>query len=256
MTNKQGQLADHIKAPAHVAIIMDGNSRWAEQCGLSRDVGHRQGAKNLRTIAERCADLGVTYLSLFAFSTENWLRPKDEVDLLIELIGETLDNELDELERRETRVQFIGDKTRFPKSIQKKMFDCELKTAHYDTLVLTIALNYGGRWDITEAAKELADAAMRGLIKPDEITESVFESHLSTRNLPAPDLCIRTGGDRRISNFMLWDFAYTEFYYTNSYWPGFTEQELELAFLNFERRNRRYGGRVPSRTKQKFAEVN
>ena len=234
---------------------MDGNSRWAEQNGFSRDEGHRRGAKNVRTIAERCADQGVQYLSLFAFSTENWNRPKDEVDLLIQLIGETLDNEIDELERRKTRVQFIGDRTRFPDSIQEKMLDCELQTVHHESLVLTIALNYGGRWDLTHAVRAIADAVKRGLLVAAEIDESTIKEYLSTRNLPSPDLCIRTGGDRRISNFMLWDFAYTEFYFTNCYWPGFTEEDLSDALLDFEKRNRRFGTRDAHSIKSAVVEL-
>lgn len=235
---------------------MDGNSRWAEQNDLSRDEGHRRGAKNVKTIAEYCADWGVRYLTLFAFSTENWNRPKDEVDVLIQLIGETLDNELDELDQRETRVQFIGDRSRFPASIQRKMLECELKTAHHATLVLTIALNYGGRWDLTQAMQTIAEGVKSGLVEPSEIDEATIERHLSTCNLPPPDLCIRTGGDRRVSNFMLWDFAYTEFYFTNLYWPGFLKDDLYLAFSDFEKRKRRFGSRVPELTKQVLVEHN
>ena len=235
---------------------MDGNSRWAEANGLPRDDGHRVGAKNVRKIAEACADLGVQYLSLFAFSTENWQRPRAEVDFLIELIGETLDNELNELDKRETRVQFIGDRSRFPLSIQRKMCHSEARTAHYRALFLTIALNYGGRWDLTNATKAIAQAVQHGLLKPEEIDETVIEKHLSTKNQPAPDLCIRTGGDRRISNFLLWDFAYTEFYFAECYWPGFGAKELRKAFREYRQRQRRFGNRLPRRNKQLVVELN
>lgn len=229
--------------PSHLAIIMDGNSRWAESHSLQRDEGHRAGAKHVRTIAEACADLGVRYLSLFAFSTENWDRPRDEVNFLIELIGETLDNEIDELIERESKVQFIGDRSRFPVAIQEKMWQSEARTAHFDKLFLTIALNYGGRWDLTNATREIAQAVQQGYIHPSEIDESVIGSYLATRSLPSPDLCIRTGGDRRISNFMLWDFAYTEFYFADCFWPGFTTDELQVALSEYGQRQRRFGRR-------------
>ena len=222
---------------------MDGNSRWAEVQGLQRDDGHRAGAKHVRTIAEACADLGVQYLSLFAFSTENWDRPRDEVDFLIQLIGETLDNELNDLIQRETKVQFIGERTRFPRSVQERMRKCETQTTNFDKLFLSIALNYGGRWDLTNATREIALAVQQGYLQPNEIDENVIKSYLSTRNLPTPDLCIRTGGDRRISNFLLWDFAYTEFYFADCFWPAFTTNELNVALCEFGRRQRRFGGR-------------
>lgn len=222
---------------------MDGNSRWAEAEGLQRDEGHSAGAKHVRTIAEACADLGVRYLSLFAFSTENWDRPRDEVDFLIQLIGETLDNELDELVERETKVQFIGERSRFPSEIQKKMWACEAQTSQFDKLLLTIALNYGGRWDITNAMREIAHAIQQGYLQPNEIDESVISSYLATRQLPSPDLCIRTGGDRRISNFMLWDFAYTEFCFADCFWPAFSIDALQAALEEYAHRQRRFGGR-------------
>ncbi|MCY3860165.1 MAG: polyprenyl diphosphate synthase [Gammaproteobacteria bacterium] len=232
-----------VNPPIHLAIIMDGNSRWAESEGRHRDEGHRAGAKHVRTIAEACADLGVRYLSLFAFSTENWDRPRDEVDFLIHLIGETLDNELDELVERETKVQFIGERSRFPSQIQRKMLACEARTAKFEKLFLTIALNYGGRWDLTNATRELTQAVQHGYLQPDEINESVIASYLATRNLPSPDLCIRTGGDRRISNFMLWDFAYTEFCFVDCFWPAFEIDVLQTALVEYGHRQRRFGGR-------------
>ena len=227
---------------------MDGNSRWAEAHGFHRDEGHRSGANHVRKIAEACADLGVRYLSLFAFSTENWGRPRDEVDFLIKLIGETLDNELNELIERETKVQFIGERSRFPTPIQDKIRHCEEQT------VRTIALNYGGRWDLTHATREIAHAVQQGYLHPDEIDESVIGSYLATRNLPPPDLCIRTGGDRRISNFLLWDFAYTEFYFADCFWPGFTTDALQAALREYGQRQRRYGGRRELTREPSFVE--
>lgn len=243
MSRSQGSANHTAKPPNHVAIIMDGNSRWAETQWLPRDEGHRRGAKNVRTVAEACADLGVRYLSLFAFSTENWQRPPDEVDFLIRLIGETLDNELNELDKRQTAVRFIGDRSRFPESIQQKMWNCELKTAKHNQLFLTIALNYGGRWDLVTATQEIAAAVQAGLLQPDEIDEAVVSRYLSTRDLPDPDLCIRTGGDQRISNFLLWNFAYTELHFVTSYWPEFSIEDLKQAFREYGIRQRRFGGR-------------
>ena len=243
-------------APKHLAIIMDGNSRWAETKGLMRDEGHRAGAKHVRTIAEACADLGVQYLSLFAFSTENWQRPRDEVDFLIQLIGETLENELHELVKRETKVQFIGERSRFPSRIQRKMRECEAQTTNFDKLFLTIALNYGGRWDLTNATREIAQAVQQGYLQPDEIDEQVIGSYLATRNLPSPDLCIRTGGDRRISNFLLWDFAYTEFYFADCFWPGFTTDALQIALREYGQRQRRFGGRRGLKIQPSLVESN
>ncbi|MYD44294.1 MAG: di-trans,poly-cis-decaprenylcistransferase [Gammaproteobacteria bacterium] len=227
---------------------MDGNSRWAETQGMSRDEGHRAGAQHVRTVAEACADLGVRYLTLFAFSTENWQRPTDEVEFLIQLIGETLENELDELDERETQVRFIGDRSRFPLDVRQKLHDSEIRTAHHKKLFLTIALNYGGRWDLTAATREIAEAVKLGYLAPEEIDENLIQTHLSTRDHPAPDLCIRTGGERRISNFLLWDFAYTEFYFSDSFWPGFSLKELRAAFEDYSKRQRRFGARNATMT--------
>ena len=232
----------------HLAIVMDGNSRWAEATGLTRDEGHRQGAKNVRTIAEACADRGVKFLTLFAFSTENWNRPKDEVEFLIQLIAETLSNEFTELDEKQTRLQFIGDLTRFPLSIQNQLYESMARTSHHSSLVLTVALNFGGRWDLARAARLIAEQVQEGLLDPDEIDESTFESNLSTYPLPAPDLCIRTGGDHRISNFMLWDLAYTELYFSQDYWPEFSVAELDVALGEYSGRDRRFGSRATSVT--------
>lgn len=222
---------------------MDGNCRWARARRLSVTSGHQAGADRVRMIAEACADFGVRQLTLFAFSTENWRRPKSEVDFLIRLIKDTLKKDIDELDERDTQLRFIGDRTKFPAEVQLLMQNSELQTRNNKTLVLTIALNYGGRWDLTHAAKSLATAVERGEIKADEIDENSFANNLSTRGLTTPDLCIRTGGDRRLSNFLLWDLAYTELYFTDTYWPDFDESELALAFTDYRSRDRRYGTR-------------
>ena len=237
------QVKPNTSALQHVAIIMDGNSRWAKANYLPRNEGHRQGARNVRTIAEKCADFGISYLTLFAFSTENWQRPKDEIDFLMKLLGDTLTKELDKFNERETRVQFIGDLTRFPEKIQQQLHDSVEKTAKNKSLVLTIALNYGGQWDLARAARMLAEQVRDGLIVPEDIDESAFEEALSTFPIPPPDLCIRTGGDRRISNFTLWDLAYTELYFSSHFWPDFSESDLLDAFGSYRQRERRFGAR-------------
>ena len=229
--------------PEHLAIIMDGNHRWAESRQLPRDMGHRFGARNLRPVAEACADEGVKYLSLFAFSTENWNRPKAEVDLLLTLIRQTLIRDVQALNERDARLLFVGDRTRFSLDLQHLLAKSERETAHNKTLTVAIALNYGGRWDLVEASKQLLIAAQRGEVDPYQLDEETFARYLSTADLPAPDLCIRTGGDQRISNFLLWDLAYTELYFTDTYWPDFNREQLRQAFRAFTARERRFGRR-------------
>ena len=230
--------------PSHVAIIMDGNHRWAKRRHLPGAAGHRAGARNVRPVAEACADLGVTCLTLFAFSTENWQRPRREVNLLMDLMRNVLQNDLDELGERGVRLNVIGDRSKFPSDLQMQMNRAEAITRDNARMSLNIAANYGGRWDITEAARELARGVARGAVDPEQIDESVFAGYLSLGDLPAPDICIRTGGDHRISNFLLWDFAYTELYFTDAFWPDFNADTLESAFEWFEERQRRFGRRT------------
>ena len=230
-------------APKHVAIIMDGNHRWARQRLLPGAAGHQVGARNVRKIAELCADLGVEYLTLFAFSTENWSRPQKEIDLLMRLMSGMLENDVDELHAKGVRLRIIGDRSKFSAEIQLLMARAEQITRLNDRLYLTIAANYGGRWDIACAAREMALAVERGDLDPHSVDETTFEKYLSMRDLPQPDLCIRTGGDNRISNFLLWDLAYTELYFTDAYWPEFDETLLESAFSDYQGRQRRYGRR-------------
>ncbi len=230
--------------PRHVAIIMDGNHRWAKRKFLPGAAGHQAGARNVRHVAELCADLGVEYLTLFAFSTENWNRPQREIDLLMRLMRGMLENDVEELHAKGVRLRIIGDRSKFSAEIQLLMARAEQVTRLNDRLYLTIAANYGGRWDIARAAREMAMAVERGELDPRSVDENTFENYLSMRDLPQPDLCIRTGGDRRISNFLLWDLAYTELYFTDAYWPEFDEMLLESAFSDYQGRQRRFGRRT------------
>ena len=229
--------------PRHVAIIMDGNHRWARSRRLPGAAGHRAGADNVKAIAESCAEQGVECLTLFAFSTENWRRPRREVELLLSLMRNVLEDDIEELNRNGARLRFIGDRSRFPEDLQALMASAEARTAANDRLHLAMATNFGGRWDIVQAAQRLAQAASAGEVDLDEVQEDVFARFLSLGDLPPPDLCIRTGGDRRISNFLLWDFAYTELYFTAEHWPDFNEDSLTRAFADYASRQRRFGRR-------------
>lgn len=231
------------QGPRHVAIIMDGNHRWARSRRLPGAAGHRAGANNVKAMAESCAERGVECLTLFAFSTENWRRPRREVDLLLGLMRNVLEDDIDELNRNGARLRFIGDRSRFPKDLQALMRNAEQRTAANDRLHLAMATNFGGRWDIVQAARRLAQAVRAGEVDLDDVQEDVFEQFLSIGDLPPPDLCIRTGGDRRISNFLLWDFAYTELYFTTEHWPDFNEDSLARAFADYASRQRRFGRR-------------
>ena len=235
---------EHDRVPQHVAIIMDGNHRWAKQRRLPGGAGHRAGARNVRPVAEACADMGVTCLTLFAFSTENWQRPRREVSLLMDLMRNVLQNDLDELNERDVRLQVIGDRSRFPSDLQMQMNRVEATTRDNTRMALNIAANFGGRWDIINAARELAARAAEGSVDPEDIDESAFAQCLSLGSLPAPDICIRTGGEHRISNFLLWDFAYTELYFTDCFWPDFGVEHLHAAFDWFDERQRRFGRRA------------
>ncbi len=229
--------------PRHVAIVMDGNHRWAKERHLPGAMGHRAGAKNVKTIAEACADAGVEYLTLFAFSTENWDRPQREIELLFDLMRGMLRDDVEELNEKGVHLSIVGDRSAFPADLKLLMNRAEQMTKNNARLHLLIAVNFGGRWDIVQAAKQLAEAVLAGEIDVAGINETTFEGFLSLGSVPAPDLCIRTGGERRLSNFLLWDFAYTEFYFTDSFWPGFDIGELNRAFADYARRERRFGAR-------------
>ena len=243
MQSAKNGLNGRCEVPRHVAIIMDGNHRWAHRRGLPGSVGHRVGAKNLRPIAEACADVGVKYLTLFAFSTENWSRPQSEIDFLIDLMRTTLNENLDELHRRDTRVRYIGDLSRFPNSLVRLLRKTEDLTKENRTLTLTIALNYGGRADLVAAAQSVSAAVQRGDLDVKDITERDIEERLSTSSVPYPDLCIRTGGDRRLSNFLLWQLAYSELYFSERFWPDFQTDDLYIALNDYAARERRFGAR-------------
>ena len=228
-------------APHHLAIIMDGNRRWAAAHGLSTHDGHRAGARNLRSIAMGCADAGIKCLTVFAFSTENWRRPSIEVNLLFGLMRETLFSELDELDQRGARLRLIGNKNRLPPDLQELVAHAEERTSGNSELALNIALNYGGRWDIVQAARALSSAIQAGEIELRDIDEHTFSGFLELGDLPAPDLCIRTGGEFRLSNFMLWDLAYSELYFSRRFWPEFTVEDLHNALESYGSRQRRFG---------------
>ena len=205
--------------------------------------GHRAGADNVRTVAEACADAGVRYLTLFAFSTENWCRPEREVTVLMDLMRGFLENDVHELHSKDVKLNIVGDRTRFAPDLQALMDRAEQVTQPNGRLFLTIAANYGGRWDITQAARRLAMDARAGRIDPVSIDDGLFASYLNLAALPAPDLCVRTGGDQRISNFLLWDLAYTELYFATECWPDFDADAMQRALTEFGSRQRRFGGR-------------
>ena len=227
--------------PKHVAIIMDGNGRWARSRLLPRYVGHREGVKAVRRVVEACRDKGVQALTLFAFSSENWRRPSTEVGLLMELFIRTLRKEVDNLHRNGIRMRFIGDCSAFPEDLRKLIGEAEARTADNRRMDLVIAANYGGHWDITEACRTVAGRVLSGELTPEEITPGTIAEEICISDLPEPDLFIRTGGEKRISNFLLWQLAYTEFYFCDCLWPDFDEREMQLAIDEFQRRQRRFG---------------
>lgn len=220
---------------------MDGNGRWAKARNKMRVSGHREGVKRVREIVRACSDKGVEALTLFAFSSENWRRPKVEVALLMELFKITLDRELAELHKKGVRIRFIGDRSRFSKGLRKRIEAAEEKTANNTGMAMIIAANYGGQWDITEACRRMAAQVKTGKMELSEISADVLAAHLSLADFPEPDLFIRTGGEKRISNFLLWNLAYSELWFTDTWWPDFTEEELDKALVSFAGRQRRFG---------------
>lgn len=227
--------------PGHIAIVMDGNGRWAKQRNRPRSIGHQAGLKALRVIIEHCAHLGIGTLTVFAFSSENWNRPAGEVSRLMEIFLRALDKEVNELHANRICLRFIGDKTAFNSAIQTRMTEAEILTSGNDLMVANIAVNYGGRWDITQAVRQMVKAVVEGSLSADDIDESRFTHFLALAGSPDPDLFIRTGGEMRISNFMLWQSAYTEFYFTPVLWPDFDAAALDQAISAFQSRERRYG---------------
>ncbi len=227
--------------PKHIAFIMDGNGRWAKRRGLPRKFGHREGAKTFKKITRYCKDIGIKSVSFYAFSTENWKRPKDEVDAIIELFREYIIDVRNYI-GEEVRVLFLGDKSIFDDDLRKKMVDLENDTKDYNRMTMLLAINYGGRDDIVHAAKALAQRVRDGKLLPGDITEEMFQPELYTKDVPDVDLLIRPSGEERISNFLLWQSAYAEFYFTDVLWPDFDSKELDKAIDEFNHRQRRFGG--------------
>lgn len=227
--------------PAHIAIIMDGNGRWATARNLPRVAGHKKGADSVREAIESCVESGVPYLTLYAFSSENWSRPASEVDSLMELLSFYLNKEIKTLHSNGIRLNFVGDRDKLSPDIAKKLKEAEELTRNNTNLVLTIAISYGSRQEIVMAAKFLAQQVSDGKIAPDEINEQSFAKFLYTIDIPDPDLLIRTGGEQRLSNFLLWQSAYTELFFTDVLWPDFRKENLAQAIFEFSKRERRYG---------------
>lgn len=230
---------DMDRIPEHIAIIMDGNGRWATERGKERSYGHQAGVDTVRRITSECTRLGVKYLTLYSFSNENWNRPVDEVAALMGLVLSALNDEL--FMKNNVRFRVIGDMGRLPKAVQDKLQETVDLTANNTKMTMIVALSYSSRWEIVKAAKELAQMAADGEIKPEDITEDNFGEHLTTNFMPDPDLLIRTGGELRISNYLLWQIAYSELYFCDTFWPDFSEDDLHKAIASFQNRQRRFG---------------
>lgn len=230
-------MEESVKIPQHVAIIMDGNGRWAKEQGHERLWGHSHGVDSVRAIVKKSVELGIRYVTLYAFSTENWGRPQEEVQGLMELLFQTIANETEKLAESGVRLNFIGDRTSLPEKLQQKISDAENIYIKTEKLTLIIALNYSSRWEITEAVKRI----IREGIKEEDINEKIISDNLCTKNYPDPDLLIRTSGEIRLSNFLLWQLSYSELYFTDIYWPDFDGKALEEAIMYYSRRNRRWG---------------
>ena len=231
------------KIPQHIAIILDGNGRWAKAKGMPRNYGHTAGAKNVETVCQAAHDLGVKYVTMYAFSTENWNRPEGEVEALMKLLESYLKNCIKTADKNNMRVRVIGDTTRLSERFQERIRELEAASAKNDGLNLQIAINYGSRDEMTRAMRRMSEDVAAGKRKPEEITESVFEEYLDTAGIPDPDLLIRTSGELRLSNFLLWQLAYSEFYFTDVPWPDFHKEELERAIEAYNKRDRRFGAR-------------
>ena len=230
---------DMTRIPRHVAIIMDGNGRWAKQRGLARHLGHQQGVEAVKLVTEMCVSLGVKYLTLYTFSTENWNRPTDEVAALMGLVLTSLEEEI--FMKNNVRFNMIGDASRLPDNVLKRIRQTEQHTAENSAMTMTIAMSYSSRWELTEAAKGMARDAVAGKLQVNDITEDTVSHYLTTADMPDPDLLIRTGGEVRISNYLLWQCAYSEFYFCNTFWPDFDGEVLCKAIVDFQSRERRYG---------------
>ena len=238
MTDMTEQL-DMERIPQHIAIIMDGNGRWASQRGKQRSFGHQAGVDAVRRITSECTRLGVKYLTLYTFSTENWSRPDDEITALMGLVLSSLEDEI--FMKNNVRFRVIGDVERLPDDVRRKLRETEEHTAANTTMTMVVALSYSSRWELTKAMREIAAQAKAGLIADDDITEECISQHLETNFMPDPELLIRTGGELRISNYQLWQIAYSELYFCDTYWPDFGEDELHTAIASYQKRQRRFG---------------
>ncbi len=235
------------RLPVHIAVIMDGNNRWAKARGLNGTAGHRAGAESARDLVDSCISRDIDHLTLFAFSSENWLRPKKEVQALMSLFLAVLKRkEIEQFHAKNVRVRFIGRRDSFGGKLLNHMRQVEELTGGNSGLTVTVAADYGGKWDIAQAASRLAAQVESGTLTADQVDEEAMQRHISLGDIPAPDLCIRTGGERRISNFLLWQFAYTELYFTDCYWPDFDDRQFQLALDDFVSRQRRFGSQPDS----------
>lgn len=230
---------DHSRIPSHIAIIMDGNGRWAKARGMNRSMGHQQGVVAVREITTACSNLGVKFLTLYTFSTENWNRPADEVAALMSLILTSLEEEL--FMNNNVRLRIIGDLSRVPEVVRKSILGLQQRTSVNTGMTMVIALSYSSRWEITEAMKQIASEVKNGTLQPADINEQIISAHLATNFMPDPDLLIRTGGEVRLSNYLLWQCAYTEFYFCDTFWPDFHEADLCHAIAWYQNRERRFG---------------
>lgn len=230
---------DSTRIPKHIAIIMDGNGRWATEKGKDRSYGHQAGVETVRRITSECTRLGVKYLTLYTFSTENWNRPQDEISALMGLVLSSLEDEI--FMKNNVRFRVIGDLKRLPEVVQQKLKETEEHTKNNDAMTMVVALSYSARWEITQATKAIAEKVANGQLSNDAITENVLTAHMATSFMPDPELLIRTGGEERISNYLLWQIAYSELYFCGTYWPDFTEEDLRCAIEDYQTRQRRFG---------------
>lgn len=232
---------DMSRLPEHVAVIMDGNGRWAKKQGKIRIFGHQNGVGAVRAVSEACAELGVKYLTLYAFSTENWNRSQIEVDALMKLLSKTIAEETSTLNKNKIRLNVMGDVQRLPKDNYEALMKAVEETKENDRMTLTLCLSYSGRWEITHAARQIAEKVKNGELQPEQIDEQCFSDFLQTKGMPDPELLIRTSGEERLSNFLLWQLAYSEFYFTDKLWPDFDKEDLYDAILDYQNRERRFG---------------
>lgn len=246
------ELLDMERIPQHIAVIMDGNGRWAKERGLHRSMGHQQGVETVKNITEVCSKIGVKYLTLYTFSTENWNRPVDEVAALMALVVDALEEEL--FMKNNVRFRMVGDFDRLPEIVRNRIQQCEYNTRNNTQMTMIIAMSYSSRWEITKAVQNLATLAADGKISPADITEDMVSENLTTSFMPDPDLLIRTGGEVRLSNYLLWQCAYSELYFCDTYWPDFSEEDLYKAIYAYQNRERRYGKTSEQLTEQPQAE--